>query len=308
MSNPWFRLYHEFSTDPKIQMMSEANQRRYIMILCLRCSNDLKPVSDNEIAFQLRITIDEWVESKQLFIKNKLIDEENKPIKWDERQYIKEGSVETNADNGNYVYFVGASSLFDEFSSLSVVKIGFSKNPWARLKELQTGNNEELRILATIKTNSHSETQLHDILNSYRKNGEWFKYAPALAFLINKINTKQIKDYEKLLEEAARYVASTVVDTTSELRSTTITTTDTDTDTDIKKKKRFVKPSVEELKKYITEKRMNVDADKFHNFYESKGWLIGKNKMKDWKAACRTWNTPDQSQAQPATPLKELTA
>jgi hypothetical protein len=32
-----------------------------------------------------------------------------------------------------------------------------------------------------------------------------------------------------------------------------------------------------------------VDADAFVDFYESKGWLVGKNKMKDWKAAVRTW-------------------
>ncbi len=37
MSNAWFRLYHEFSADPKVQMLSEADQRRYIMLLCMRC-------------------------------------------------------------------------------------------------------------------------------------------------------------------------------------------------------------------------------------------------------------------------------
>lgn len=53
---------------------------------------------------------------------------------------------------------------------------------------------------------------------------------------------------------------------------------------------RFKKPSVEEIKSYIDEKGYNVDAEMFFDFYESKGWLVGKNKMKDWKAAVRTWN------------------
>ena len=51
----------------------------------------------------------------------------------------------------------------------------------------------------------------------------------------------------------------------------------------------FVKPDIEEVKSYCKERGNNVDADKWFNFYQSKGWLIGKNKMKDWKAAVRTW-------------------
>lgn len=55
------------------------------------------------------------------------------------------------------------------------------------------------------------------------------------------------------------------------------------------KAKRFVPPSVEEVEQYCFERSNNVDAQSFIDFYESKGWMIGKNKMKDWKAAVRTW-------------------
>lgn len=54
-------------------------------------------------------------------------------------------------------------------------------------------------------------------------------------------------------------------------------------------KKVFIKPSIEEIQKYCNERNNNVDANRFYNFYESKGWMVGKNKMKDWKAAVRTW-------------------
>ena len=60
MANPWFRMYAEFATDPKVQMMSEADQRRFVMLLCLRCSNDDVTLHDDEVAFQLRISNDEW--------------------------------------------------------------------------------------------------------------------------------------------------------------------------------------------------------------------------------------------------------
>ena len=53
--------------------------------------------------------------------------------------------------------------------------------------------------------------------------------------------------------------------------------------------KKFVKPSVDELKKYCLERKNTINAQQFFDYYESKGWLIGKNPMKDWKAAIRTW-------------------
>ena len=58
---------------------------------------------------------------------------------------------------------------------------------------------------------------------------------------------------------------------------------------------RFIPPTVEEVKAYCLERGNNVDAENFVDFYESKGWVVGKSKMKNWKAAVRTWerNTSD---------------
>lgn len=55
------------------------------------------------------------------------------------------------------------------------------------------------------------------------------------------------------------------------------------------KAKRFIPPTVEEVESYCSERGNGIDAQSFIDFYESKGWMIGKNKMKDWKAAVRTW-------------------
>ena len=61
--------------------------------------------------------------------------------------------------------------------------------------------------------------------------------------------------------------------------------------------KRFKKPTTEEIQLYCTERKNNVDSMKFFNFYESNGWKVGKNAMKDWKASIRTWesNTVNKS-------------
>lgn len=54
-------------------------------------------------------------------------------------------------------------------------------------------------------------------------------------------------------------------------------------------KERFKKPTLEDVKEYCEERNNGIDAETFINFYESKGWMVGKNKMKDWKACIRTW-------------------
>lgn len=53
--------------------------------------------------------------------------------------------------------------------------------------------------------------------------------------------------------------------------------------------KRFVKPTLEEIETYCKERNNNVDAQRFFDFYESKGWKVGNQPMKDWRACVRTW-------------------
>lgn len=55
------------------------------------------------------------------------------------------------------------------------------------------------------------------------------------------------------------------------------------------KRKRFVKPTVEEVSEYCTERQNDIDPEEFVDFYESKGWKVGREPMKDWKACVRTW-------------------
>ena len=63
--------------------------------------------------------------------------------------------------------------------------------------------------------------------------------------------------------------------------------------------KRFTKPTIEEIEAYIKEKDYSINANAFYDFYESKDWYVGKNKMKDWKACIRVWQ---QRQPKKETP------
>ena len=88
------------------------------------------------------------------------------------------------------------------------------------------------------------------------------------------------------------------------------TVTDNDTDTDIynrgnsgelpgeKKSTRFVPPTVEDVRAYCQERHNGVNPETFVDFYTGKGWFVGMNKMKDWKAAVRTWERSRNGQTQ----------
>ena len=55
------------------------------------------------------------------------------------------------------------------------------------------------------------------------------------------------------------------------------------------KRKRFEKPTLSQITQYCLERNSNVNAEQFFDYYESNGWKVGKNSMKDWKACVRTW-------------------
>ena len=66
---------------------------------------------------------------------------------------------------------------------------------------------------------------------------------------------------------------------------------------------RFVPPTPQEVTAYCQERQNGIDGSEFCDFYASKGWMIGKTKMKDWRAAVRTWEKSRQKQ--PAAPQED---
>jgi hypothetical protein len=93
----WLRLYAEFSTDPKVQMMSEAMQRRLIMLFCIQCGNGIETFHETEretsIAFAMRISPEEIALTKAEFLRRGFILEDWTLRKWDDRQYVSDSST-----------------------------------------------------------------------------------------------------------------------------------------------------------------------------------------------------------------------
>lgn len=75
-------------------MLSEQDQRRYLMLLCLRCSNGNVTLHETEIAFQLRISEEDWGRTKAILLDKKLVTKDNHPTSWDKRQSASDSSAE----------------------------------------------------------------------------------------------------------------------------------------------------------------------------------------------------------------------
>lgn len=134
MANDWFRLYADFASNPKIQVLPETLQRRYVMLLCMKCAGMYHPCNvtetlhetdetlhdvsqrftalheryigvsspvsgskniplsahDEEVALYLRISVEEWLETKKIFIARSLLNPDGSIYGWEKRQYISD--------------------------------------------------------------------------------------------------------------------------------------------------------------------------------------------------------------------------
>ena len=113
---------------------------------------------------------------------------------------------------------------------------------------------------------------------------ELVKYGYIKVHYTYKVGTKEILNrYISILKGGIQENLNTPYKKTSKSNTTSINTMNVNT------KGGFLKPTRFDIKGYCIERKNNVDCETFYDFYESKDWLIGKNKMKDWKACVRTW-------------------
>lgn len=102
---------------------------------------------------------------------------------------------------------------------------------------------------------------------------------------------------ERLLsDDNERYPTTTTTSTTTSTLTTTSTSTDNKESVADKPptRHRFSPPSVEDVREYCKEKGYSVDPERFVDYYTSNGWKVGRNHMKDWKAAVRSWERKEK--------------
>ena len=133
---------------------------------------------------------------------------------------------------------------------------------------------QQRKVLKTLKK--------YEIIETKRKGIPAKQY-----FKINEANLLNILSCEE--------TEGLVVKKLNDLSETKLTTINKNKEIKITNKL-FKKPSVNDVELYCIERDNKIDAISFVNFYESKGWMVGKNKMKDWKAAIRNWSKPTQQE------------
>jgi len=126
---------------------------------------------------------------------------------------------------------------------------------------------QQRKVLKTLKK--------YEIIETKRKGIPAKQY-----FKINEANLLKILSCEE--------TEGLVVKKLNDLSETKLTTINKNKEIKINNKL-FKKPSINDVELYCIERDNKIDAISFVNFYESKGWMVGKNKMKDWRACIRTW-------------------
>lgn len=107
----------------------------------------------------------------------------------------------------------------------------------------------------------------------------------------------ELREYNRIAQQKSR-AKKRMLHNVNDMSLTSQACQGTDIDKEIDKEKdinnskpssRFTPPTLEEVKAYCLERKNNVDPERFIDYYTSNGWLVGKTKMRDWKAAVRTW-------------------
>jgi hypothetical protein len=140
--------------------------------------------------------------------------------------------------------------------------------------DIERFSDEEIRDAARCNMQKFSKDTLKkcELINDRGKINDWNKHG--LKLLVS--NRKRVKEYRERLRN------SNVTDMPTNLTNHTLPDQPKQTNINIP-------PTIEEVINYCKERNKSVDPNKFYNHYQAKGWLIGRSKIKDWKAAVRTW-------------------
>lgn len=125
------------------------------------------------------------------------------------------------------------------------------------------------------------------------------------------IDKRKQRDRKKLLPEPDNLLDNVQDNVPQELRVKSIELRDNSLEKDNKRSaqnKRFVPPTVDEVRDYCKERGNNIDAESFVDYYTSTGWLVGKKPMKDWKASVRTWERNERKPANKASEKRQDTS
>lgn len=215
--NYWLRLYTNVLDDPKVQLLSDKDFRRWINLLCLAKEHDGTLPDLCDVAWRLRIDEEECASLLNHLTSKGLLDKNGNmlsPHNWSKRQFSEDRKCKAPEESdykGNYIYFIGTT--LDR-----PVKVGISKNPWARCSELQTASPDKLSLLGIFRARIGRDSGIHQILKDFRQQGEWF----ALPVYLQEVIAQAVADKDNYGQLEAKLRAA-IRSSTTELRSESTT-------------------------------------------------------------------------------------
>lgn len=216
MSERWWRVKNGAVHNRKLQTLPGEIFKAWFNINCLASENGGVVPSIDDVAFALRMTKQKAAAVIAQLHVAKLLDKEGDvfvPHDWDAHQF-KNDETKSARGKDSYVYVIGGSW------ESSALKIGFSKNPWARICELQTAHHEKLQVLAAFRCKASSEVDIHEVLKVHRKKGEWFTLPRPIKSTISAASDRS-DSYENLVAELRTLLRSATTDTETETKSET---------------------------------------------------------------------------------------
>lgn len=183
--------------------------------------------------------------------------------------YLSFEKAISKLDDNNQLIVYRAISRYSLFGEIPQVD-GFAAIAWELIKPIL--DKSRIRSINGAKAKGKSKPNLIGNQNAVSKNEAKTKLKQSK----NKAKTKRDRDRDKD-RDRDRINIETKVSNGAD------------------KSTRFVPPSLIDVQEYIQKNSYSVDALTFIDFYTSKGWMVGSNKMKDWKAAVRTWQRKQKS-------------
>ncbi len=141
--------------------------------------------------------------------------------------------------------------------------------------------------------NGLSVQQVRTALNKLKKTGEINKHSTnknTVIIVLNYRRYQELNDCEN--EDCNKQITNNPQSSNNQVTTTNNGKNDKNGKNEKKSRGQteFAKPSLDELQQFISENKLNVDAQSFVDYYNSNGWRVGKNPMKDWRATCRNWS------------------
>jgi hypothetical protein len=213
--------------DEKLRLLSPGDRWYFVALMCCKSSGmldkgDSEELLRRKLCVKLDITAPELEELRRRLSEVALIIDGFQPKRWEKRQYVGDRGMpegESRKNQRGYIYFIGSES--------GPVKIGYSRNPWARVKDISTSNHDTVELLAVVRTNEVSERRIHELLADYRSTGEWFRRDDFIDRLIAAIKGGISTDSE-LYAYVATLRSSDVATTVLLLPATSETESDTE--------------------------------------------------------------------------------